>query len=92
MPQIGTARQRLHARIQLLRNDRGGGAGILRAAQELAREVHRIERDDDRVGAQDRVVGDHELGAVLHEQQHPLAPGDAAVLLQVTGQSLGFLV
>jgi hypothetical protein len=34
--------------------------------------VHRIHRDDNRVGAGDRIVGDDKLGAVLHDHQHPV--------------------
>ena len=40
---------------------------------QLLREVHRVDRHDHRVGAQDAVVGQHELRAVLHVEQHPVA-------------------
>ena len=34
--------------------------------------VHRIHRDDNRVGAGDRIMGDDKLGAVLHDHQHSI--------------------
>jgi hypothetical protein len=48
-------------------------------------QPHRVGRDHHAFGAQDRVVGNDELRAVLAEQQHPVARLDAAGLLQVAG-------
>ena len=78
---IGASDQRLDARIQLLRDDDGGGSRVLGTAQELLREVHGIEWHHHGVRAQDSVVGDHELRAVLHEQEHAVALSDSATPL-----------
>ena len=56
--------------------------------REFTGEVHGIEGYHDGIGAQNSVVGDHELRAVLHEQQHAVALSDSAPMLQVAGDQL----
>ena len=40
---------------------------------ELFRPVHRVNRNDNRIGAQNRKVCHHPLWAVLHVEHHPVA-------------------
>ena len=75
--------QRLDARVQLLRHQQRVGAGILGIAQDFLREVHGVQRHHHGVRTQDAVVTNHELRAILHEQQHAIALAHAATLLQV---------
>jgi hypothetical protein len=91
MLEIGASDQGLDARIQLLGHDDGGGSRVLGTAQELLREVHGIERHHHGIRAQDSIVGDHELRAVLHEQEHAVALSDSAALLQETRDALCFV-
>ena len=51
------------------------GSRIRAHAQKLLGQVHGIQRHHDSIGAQDRVVGDHELRAVLHVEEHAIARG-----------------
>jgi hypothetical protein len=53
---------------------------------QLFRTVHRIHRHYDRIGTQDRVVGDYELRAVLRVEEHAVAARDAEALLQKAGE------
>jgi hypothetical protein len=51
---------------------------------QLLSQIHRIDRYDHRIGANDGVIGNHELRTVLHVEQHPIAALDATFPLQVT--------
>ena len=84
--------QRFDARVQLLRDDRSRGSCVLGAAKKFLREVHWIERHDDRIGAQDAVIGDDELRAVLHVEQHAIALAHTAALLEIARDPLRFVV
>ncbi len=59
-------------------------AGIFRQILQFAMPVHRIDRHNRRPGAQDTVIGYDVLRAVLHIQQHPVAPLDVN-RLQIPG-------
>jgi hypothetical protein len=76
--------KRLDARLQLLRRDDRRGARIAQQMLELGCRVHAVDGHDRGVGAQDAVVGDYELRAVVHEQRHAVAAPHAAFLLQET--------
>jgi hypothetical protein len=84
--------QRLNACVQFLRSEGDFGAAVLHVVPKLLREVHRIDRHDDRIRAQDAVVGQHELRAVLHVEQHPVASPHATGLLQIAGDALRLLL
>jgi hypothetical protein len=58
---------------------------------ELVGTVHRVDRHHHRIGPHDAVEGCHELRAVLHEQQHPVALADAT-RAQPAGDALGLLL
>ena len=62
---------------QLRGTDRRLGAGVADVVAQLGGFVHRVDRHHHRVGAHDRVVGDHQLRAVLHHHQHPVAGAHA---------------
>jgi hypothetical protein len=55
---------------------------------QLLGAVHRVDRHHHRIGAQDGVIGDHELRAVLRVEQHALAARDAVALLQEAGERI----
>ena len=62
------------------------GLRVLDVMAQLLGAVHRIHRHHHRVGAQDGVVGDDELRAVLQVEEHAVALLHAAALLQETGE------
>jgi len=76
--------------IELLTDDGDARLRIVDVVAQLLRPVHRVDRHDHRIGAQDGVVGDEELRAVLQIEEHAVASGDAAALLQKTGERIGF--
>ena len=84
----GCGHQRLDLGIQVLRREDGGGAGVAHVMAQFFGQVHRIDRHHHRVGAQDGVIGQHELRTVLHVEQHAVALAHAAFLLQVAGNLL----
>ncbi|MCY1225655.1 hypothetical protein D9M72_378580 [compost metagenome] len=77
------AMQRCHALVQLTAGKGGHRAAVLHHMGKFGLQPHRVGRDHHAFGAQDRVVGNDKLRAVLAEQQHPVARLDAADLLQV---------
>ena len=83
--------QRLDLRINLLSDQRYFRSAVLHVVLELGGDAHRVHRYDDRVGAQDRVVRNDELRAVLHHQQDSIALLHSAVVLQVSRELLGLL-
>jgi hypothetical protein len=83
--------QRLHLRMQVLRRHDGGGPRVGDVVAQLFGEIHRIDRHHDGVRAQDRVIGQHELRAVLHVEQHAVAVLHAAMDLQPACQALGLV-
>ena len=87
--ELAGAEQGAQLRIDLLADDGGSGAGIVNVMAQFLGEVHRVHRHHHRIGAQDGVIGDDELRAVLHQQQHAVAAAHAAALPQIAGQSLG---
>jgi hypothetical protein len=60
--------------------------------RNFLREIHWIERHDDRIGAQDAVIGDHELRAVLHVEEHAIALAHTAAPLEIARDPLRFVV
>ncbi len=58
---------------------------------EFGCPVHRVDRHHHRIGAQNGEVTDDVLRAVLHVQQYAVACLNAS-LLQVAGQTLGFIL
>jgi hypothetical protein len=85
------AQQRLHLRMDVLRHDGQPGAGVLDVVAQLGGHVHRVHRHHHGVGAQDAVVGQHELRAVLHVEQHAVALLHA-LALQPAGDALGLVL
>jgi hypothetical protein len=85
------AEQRLHLRMEFLRDERHGGAAVLDVVAQLVGQVHRVHRHHHRVGAQDGVVADDVLRAVLHEEQHAVALLHAGFPLQPAGEALGLV-
>src|SRR5690606_493296 len=77
-----------HPRIQLLSDDGRARPTVVDAVAQLRFEVHRVDRNDDRVRAQDRVVADDELRAVLQIEQHAIAAPHAGFVLQPSGNAL----
>jgi hypothetical protein len=72
-----------HAGGQPLRAEVGAGDGqhgaaVLDEVLQLRGAVHRVDGHDDGVRAQDGVVGDDELRAVLQADEHAVALPDAA--------------
>ncbi len=68
--------------------DRHLGVRIHDVVLELLGPVHRVDRHHHRVGAQDGEMRDHQLRAVLHVQQHPVALAHAQ-RMQPRRQALG---
>ena len=91
MAQTLMADQRLDVREHFLAADAHGGLGVLQVVLELGAAVHRVDRHDNGVGAQNGVVTDDELRCVLHEQHHPVAFFHAQVL-QFAGQGVHLLL
>ena len=85
----GLSQQRLHLRQQFLRHEGHRRAGIGHVVTQLIGPVHRVDRHDHRVGAQDPVVGEHPLGAVLHVEQHAVAGLYVCLALQPACDALG---
>ncbi len=71
---------------QIGRADRHARLRVGDVVLEFLGAVHRIDGHHHRIGAQDRVVADDELRAVLHVQQDPVALGHAGLALQPAGQ------
>ena len=84
--------QRAHLGPQVLRREDGARAGIQHVVAQLLAQVHRVHRHHHRVGAQDGVVANDELRAVLQVQQHAVTPAHAAALLQVGRQALALVL
>ena len=80
------AHQRLDLRPHLLATNRHRGAAVLHVVPQLLGAVHRVHRHHSGVGAQNGVVADHELRAVLQVEQHAVALLHATTLLEVRGQ------
>ena len=55
---------------------------------QLLGAVHGVHRHHHRIGAQDRVIRDDELRAVLQVQEHAVALRDTAALLQEPGERI----
>ena len=85
---FGGTEQRPHLRIDVLRHDGHRGAAVPDVVAQFGRHVHGIDRHHHGVGAQDGVVGQHELRAVLHVEQHPVAFFDT-LLFQPAGDAFG---
>ncbi len=83
------AQVRLDLAVQVLRAHDHAGVGVGDVVRELVAAVHRVDRHHHRVGAQDGVVADDELRAVLRVEQHAVAAAHAADVLQVAGERLG---
>ena len=81
--QVLCREQRRDARQQFVAADRDPRPGIGGIVRQFRGEVHRIDRHHHRVGAQDGVIGDDELRAVLHVEQDAVAAAHAAVLPQI---------
>ena len=64
----------LDDRRQVGAADHDAGLGVGDVVLELLGAVHRVDRHDDRVGAQHRVQRDRKLRAVLHEDRRPGRP------------------
>ena len=80
-------------RVEQVLGDEGEpGAAVVYEVAQFGVAVHGVDRHDDRVGAQDAVVGEHPLRAVLHHQQHAVAGHHAAIVLQVAGDAFGLVV
>ena len=79
------------ARGDLLAGDGDRRAAVLEVDAELLRNEHRVERDDDRVGPQDRVVGDDVLRRVLHREHDAVAAADAGPVDEVTRERFDLL-
>lgn len=77
---------------KLLSGDGHARAGVLHIVAQLVGAVHRIDRNHDRVRAQDREIRDHELGAVLQVEQHAIALAHAAAALKVAGEASGVAI
>ena len=73
---------------QFLGCEDSGGAGVLEAMPQLLAAAHGVDRHHHCVGAQDRIVADHVLRAVLRIKQHPIAARDATVPLQKTREGI----
>ena len=76
--------------VDLLRDKSDTGLAVLEIVPELLGHIHGIERDDSRIGTQDRIVSDHELGTVLHVEQDTVSFGNAQVG-QIARQPIDFL-
>ena len=66
--------------------DRDGRAAVGDVLFEFFSDEHRVERNDDRVGAQNRVIRDRELRRVLHEQYDPVAAPYARAVFEPAGE------
>ena len=80
------ADQRAELGKELLSGDRNLRIAVGNVMAQLIGEVHRVHRHDHRIGAQNRIVRDHGLRAVLHEQQHAITFFYAASPLQEASQ------
>ena len=80
------AQVRRDLRVQFLPAERGGGVAVGDEMPQLLAQVHRVDRHHHGVGAQDGVIADHELRAVLHVQQNPVAFAHPAMALQEPGE------
>ncbi len=82
----------LGAHGQIRAADRHAGLRVGDVVLEFLGPVHRVDRHDHGIRAQDRVVRNDELRAILHIQQHPVALLHAGLLLQPArhGAGLGF--
>src|SRR5690606_11452935 len=89
--ELGSADQRLQVGEDLLAADRRCRASVLHEILKLSAPAHGIDRDDDRIGAENGIEADDELRAVLHVDQHPVAPLHPQVL-QIAGQSLNLVL
>jgi hypothetical protein len=78
--------ERLDLAQHIVAGDRRDRIRVLDVMAQLLGAVHRVHRHDHRVGAQDGVVGDDELGTVLRIEEHALAALNAEALLQKAGQ------
>ncbi|MNV66657.1 hypothetical protein D3C71_1594210 [compost metagenome] len=70
---------------QFLCRERDAGAAVFQVVRQFIRRAHRVHRHHHRLGAQDGVVGDDELRAILAEQQHAVARFHAGAMLQIAG-------
>ena len=77
-----------HLRQQLLRHQGDAGAAVLDVILHLGRGAHGIDRHHGGAGTQHRIVGRHELRAVLADQQHPIAALHPQALAQKAGQRI----
>ena len=82
--------ERRDALVELLPDDRDARLRILDVMAQLLRAVHRIHGHHGRVGAQDGVIGDDELRAVLEVEEYAVTLDDAAMALQEPGERIGF--
>jgi hypothetical protein len=71
---------------KLRRADHDPGSGVADAMPELLGPIHGVDRDDDRIGAQDPIDCSDELWRVLHDQGHTVAASHARDLLKPSGQ------
>ena len=75
-------------RRKLLSGDRDRRAAVVDVRLKLFGDEHRVERDHDGVRAQNRVIRDHVLRRVLHEEQHAVSALHARFMLEVAGEPL----
>ena len=64
---------RPHIDQKLLRGDHGACLGVLNVVTQLFESVHRIDWNHHGIGAQNCIVGNDELRAVLHVKKHPVS-------------------
>jgi hypothetical protein len=69
-----------------------GDPGVQDIVAHLLGQVHGVSRNDHGIGPQDGIIGDDELGAVLHIEQDPVPLFYTASFLQVTGQGFHLVV
>ena len=75
-------------RVQLLRTDRHPGAAVVHIVLQFVGGAHGVHRHHRRADGGHRIERDHELRAILTQQQHPVAAHHAPALAQIAGQPL----
>ena len=84
------ARERPYMLHEFIAHQGDPRPAIFKYVLQLRRPVHRIDGHDYRIRAQRRIEGDDELRTVLHIQDNPVTPDDAAVLLQKSRHRIDF--
>ena len=89
MLQRSLTQQRGNTVVHLLPNKRHTSLAVLYIVSEFLSHIHRIEWHNSGIGAQDRVVCDHELRTVLHIQKNAI-PSTNAQLGQIASKPVDF--